>query len=76
MIVGAAIGLLVVRGFMLDTFEEIGWRLFWHAFFKGDISTDDVKTVWESSTFFKSAIGMAVGAVLGLLLTVKFSKSR
>ena len=38
-VVGALIGLLLVRSFMLDTFEEIGWRMFWDALFKGNIST-------------------------------------
>ena len=68
-IVGAVVGLLFVRGFMLDTFEEIGWRVFWEALFKGNFSARGLRMAIESSTFTKSAIGMVTGGVLGLLAT-------
>jgi len=68
-VVGALAGLLFVRGFMLDTIEEIGWRMFWDALFKGNFSTRGLRMAVESATFTKSAIGMAAGGVLGLLAT-------
>jgi len=68
-IVGAVVGLLFVRGFMLDTIEEIGWRVFWEALLKGNFSTRGLRMAIESSTFTKSAIGMGSGGVLGLLAT-------
>jgi hypothetical protein len=68
-VVGAVVGLLFVRGFMLDTIEEIGWRMFWDALFKGNFSTRGLRIAIESSTFIKSVIGMAAGGVLGLLAT-------
>lgn len=67
MLVGAVVGLLLVRAFMLDAIEEIGWRLFWDALLNGHVSTSAIGKVLGSSTFTKSAIGMGVGAVLGLL---------
>jgi hypothetical protein len=66
-VVGATVGLFFVRGFMLDTIEEIGWRMFWDALFKGNFSTRGLRIAIESSTFTKSVIGMAAGGVLGLL---------
>jgi len=66
-VVGGVVGLLFVRGFMLDTIEEIGWRMFWNALFKGNFSTKGLRIAIESSTFTKSVIGMAAGGVLGLL---------
>jgi hypothetical protein len=66
-VVGAVVGLLFVRAFMLDTIEEIGWRMFWDALFKGNFSTRGLRIAIESSTFTKSVIGMAAGGVLGLL---------
>jgi hypothetical protein len=75
-VVGALIGLLLVRSFMLDTFEEIGWRMFWDALFKGNISTKAIGRVVESATFAKSVIGMAVGGVIGLLAAILLSTTR
>jgi hypothetical protein len=62
---GAVVGLLVVRGFMFDTVEEIAWRLFWHEFFKGDVSALGMGEIVKSATFAKSVIGLVIGGVLG-----------
>lgn len=75
-VVGAVLGMLVVRGFMLDPIEEIGWRLFWEALFKGHISMDGMRKVLGSATFAKSGIGMAVGAIVGLFATTLFATAR
>lgn len=75
-VVGAVVGLLLVRVFMLDTIEEIGWRMFWDALFKGNISTKGIRMVFESATFTKSAIGMVVGGILGFLATSIFATAR
>ena len=74
-VVGAVVGLLVVRGFMLDPIEEMGWRMFWDAFFKGDIGSDGMGTVFKSATFAKSAMGIAVGCVLGFLAATKLAST-
>jgi len=75
-VVGALIGLLLVRSFMLDTFEEIGWRMFWDALFKGNISTKGIGRVLQSATFTKSVIGMAVGGIIGLLISTRLPTAK
>jgi len=75
-VVGVVVGLLLVRGFMLDPIEEIGWRMFWDAIFKGNISTAGIGKVFESATFTKSAIGMVVGGIVGLLASTKFATAK
>jgi hypothetical protein len=75
-VAGALIGLLLVRSFMLDTFEEIGWRMFWDTLFKGNFSTKGIGRVVESATFTKSVIGMAVGGIIGLLVATRFPTAR
>ncbi|MGH8580557.1 MAG: hypothetical protein ACREVK_10730 [Gammaproteobacteria bacterium] len=72
-IAGVALGLLVVRGFMLDPVEEIGWRMFWHELFQGNIGTDELGEVFKSATFVKSLVGTLVGGALGLVVAVKYS---
>lgn len=66
-IFGALVGLLVVRGFFLDAAEELGWRLFWEAVFRGHVNVTDLDKVSGSATFTKSMIGLGVGAVAGFL---------
>lgn len=76
MVVGAVLGLVLVRIFMLDTIEEIGWRLFWEALFKGNISTNGMERVFESATFAKSVAGMAAGGIIGYLVSTKLPAAR
>ncbi len=64
-LLGAAFGLLVVRGFFLDPTEEIGWRIFWDALFRGHIGMRGIREVVGSATFAKSMLGVGVGAVVG-----------
>jgi len=75
-VVGAVVGLLLVRGFMLDPIEEIGWRMFWNALFKGNFSTKGIRMVFESAAFTKSAVGMVAGRILGFLATTIFSTAK
>jgi hypothetical protein len=70
-IVGAVIGVLIVRSFFLDPIEEAGWRLFWEAFGGGHIGLSDLDQVSESTTFMKSALGAGVGAILEFVLGSK-----
>lgn len=65
--IGAAFGLLVVRGFFLDPAEEIGWRVFWDALFRGHIGIRGIREVVGSATFAKSMLGIGVGAVAGYM---------
>ena len=77
-LIGATIGLLIVRGFFLGPAEEIGWRLFWEALFKGYIGMQGFREVIGSATFAKSMLGVGVGAVAGYLASksIKVRKRR
>jgi hypothetical protein len=64
-LIGAVFGLLVVRGFFLDPAEEIGWRIFWDALFRGHIGMRGLREAAGSATFAKSMLGIGVGAAAG-----------
>jgi hypothetical protein len=74
-LVGAIIGLMVVRGFLLDTIEEMGWRMFWHGFFNGKLRSRDIQMVFQSATFMKSILGIIAGGVAGLIVATKYGSS-
>jgi hypothetical protein len=67
---GAVIGLMVVRAFMLDPIEEMGWSMFWEAFFNGRMSSQDMGMVLQSATFMKLLIGTFVGGFVGFIVVV------
>lgn len=77
-LIGALFGLLLVRGFFLDPAEEIGWRIFWDALFRGHIGMRGVRHAAESATFAKSMLGVGIGAVAGYLVSqnIKVGKRR
>lgn len=70
-LIGAVVGLLVVRGFFLDPAEEIGWRIFWDALFRGHVGMRGIREVMSSATFAKSMLGVTVGAVIGFIASKK-----
>ena len=73
---GAIIGLMIVRSFMFDQIEELGWRMFWDAFLHGRLGERDMGMVFQSATFMKSLVGLILGGVLGLSIARKqFSSS-
>jgi hypothetical protein len=67
-VIGAVVGLLVVRGFFLGPIEEIGWRIFWEALFGGHVGMRGIKEVIDSATFAKSMLGIGVGAAVGYMV--------
>ncbi len=77
-LIGALFGLLLVRGFLLDPAEEIGWRIFWDALFRGHIGMRGIRQAAESATFAKSMLGAGVGAVAGYFASqnIKVGKRR
>ncbi len=75
-VVGAVVGLLIVRGFFFDAAEEVAWRLFWEALFRGHVGVEDLDKVSGTATFTKSMIGLGVGAVAGFLVSTKMKKKR
>ena len=70
-LIGAVVGLLVVRGFFLDPVEEAGWRIFWDALFRGRIGMRGLREAMGSATFAKSMVGVGVGAVVGYIASKK-----
>ena len=70
-LIGAVVGLLVVRGFFLDPVEEAGWRIFWDALFRGHIGMRGIREAMGSATFAKSMVGVGVGAVAGYIASNK-----
>lgn len=60
-IVGGIFGVLVVRGFLLDSLQEIGWRLFWGGLSNGEMM--DIGMVFESATFAKCLVGFIIGGL-------------
>lgn len=71
-LIGAAFGLLIVRGFFLDPVEEIGWRIFWEALFRGHISMRGMQEAVGSATFAKSILGVGAGALVGYSASKNF----
>jgi predicted DNA repair protein MutK len=75
-VVGALAGLLVVRSFMLEPIEEMGWRMFWRTFSEGNIGRVNMEMVFHSSTFGKSVVGVIVGGVVGFFAGKAFRPSK
>lgn len=73
-LVGAAIGVLIVRGLMLDTTEEFLWRVFWHGLFEGRLRESDLEIVFRSSAFAKVLAGLALGGVAGCITATKWAR--
>jgi len=69
--IGAFLGLFTVRSFMLDIWEELGWHAFWEGFGRGTLTGEDiVGTILPSATFGKCLIGMVIGGVIAVLVTM------
>ena len=64
-LIGGILGVLVVRYFILEPIEVMGWNMFWSGISEG--AQPNFKQVLKSDTFIKCAIGFAVGGFLGSL---------
>ncbi|ROZ64572.1 hypothetical protein [Ramlibacter sp. WS9] len=62
-LLGFVLGVVVVRAFMLDNVEELGWRIFWSEVQGG--RAGELGNVASSATFLKCFVGGIVGAALG-----------
>ena len=70
-LLGAFLGLFIVRSFMLDILEELGWHAFWEEFGRGTLTGEYIfGTVLQSATFGKCFIGMVVGGVVAVIITM------
>ena len=65
-VIGAVIGLALVRAFWLDQIELIAWEIFWSEF--GNSRNIKLSKVLQSQTFLKCTAGIVVGTVAGLLV--------
>src|ERR1700683_675714 len=70
--VGGILGVLLVRVFFLDPFEELGWRMFWEAI--GDGRSMDFGMVVNSAVFAKCLTGLVLGAGAGFFLASAFNR--
>jgi hypothetical protein len=72
-IIGVIIGVAVVRLFLLNSFQILGWNLFWKNL--SHLNFDMFKLVFKSATFGKcllgSIIGGGVGVIAGYILNKK-----
>lgn len=66
MILGAFVGLVLVRAVVLDPVETIAWKMFWNALQQGAVA--DFGRLLESTTFWKSVGGVIVGGSCGLIV--------
>ena len=74
-LIGATLGLLIVKAFLLDGSEEIGWRIFWEGLFKGQLDSGDLEIVLKSTTFLKSVSGLIIGGVVGAFSSTLTAKN-
>lgn len=65
-LVGAVLGFLLIRAFLLDGIEEVAFSLFMRGLIDGS-GTFPVEAVLESSTFWKVTLGVLAGAAVGEL---------
>jgi len=63
LLIGGFLGVVIVRTFLLDPFEQVGWTLFWRALAQGQIM--DWGIVLQSSTFLKCLLGFVFGGAIG-----------
>ena len=63
--VGGVFGVIVVRAFLLNEVEKIGFSLVMNNL--SNLSGDDFSTVLNSSTFLKCCVGFLVGCAAGEL---------
>ncbi|PKP09093.1 MAG: hypothetical protein CVU09_12965 [Bacteroidetes bacterium HGW-Bacteroidetes-4] len=68
-LLGAIIGVAVVRMFFLNSIQIMGWKLFWNNL--ASLNFDMFENVFESATFGKSVLGFLIGGFLGILSSKK-----
>lgn len=63
-LVGALIGVAVVRMFFLNSIQIMGWKLFWNNL--ASLNFEMFKNAFESATFGKSVLGFLIGGFFGV----------
>ncbi|MDO4643512.1 MAG: hypothetical protein Q4A74_06700 [Cardiobacteriaceae bacterium] len=67
----AVLGVVIVRLFLLNEIEQVGWAIFWHEFFDGKVTGGDMRTVFSSNTFMKCCAGFIIGGIAGIFASNK-----
>jgi hypothetical protein len=62
---GAIIGFFIVKAFVFNGIEDLGWHLFWEAVFSGNLTFDGAIKIVTTSGFIKLAVGTVVGFKIG-----------
>ncbi|MBN2546895.1 MAG: hypothetical protein JXB50_13930 [Spirochaetes bacterium] len=62
-IVGAVVGVIIVRLFFLNSIQVIGWNLFWKNLFR--FNFDQFRLIFKSATFGKCLLGFLIGGGAG-----------
>jgi len=73
-VVGAIMGVLIVRLFFLDGIQIMGLSMGWNAFWHGEMDSYDLGFVFRSVTFYKCLAGLIAGGVAGGLIGAVVSK--
>lgn len=64
-IIGAIVGVAVVKFFFLNSIQIIGWNLFWKSL--SHLNFEMFKLIFKSETFKKCFIGALIGGGAGLI---------
>ena len=71
-IAGAVLGVVAVRMFFLNSFQIIGWNLFWKNLSR--LNFDLFRLVFKSATFGKCFLGAIIGAGAGGVVAFMMGK--
>jgi len=63
-VIGGAIGVVIIRAFILDEIEVLAFNMFWDSIKEKDLAFD-MKTILNSTTFLKCSLSFLVGGILG-----------
>ncbi len=75
-LIGAAIGVAIVRLFLLDFVEVIGWHMvFEHIKHGASLKSSDIEMILNSTTFMKLATGAIAGGFIGSFLEGRRNRS-
>ena len=72
-LLSGCVGVLLVRYFMLEPLELLGWKMFWGAIGQGNVMNLDM--VFNSSTFWKCVAGFVILGVAGFFVGGRFRRA-
>lgn len=71
-LIGGAVGVAIVRFYFLNTFEIIGWNLFWQNL--SHLNFDMFRLIFKSAAFGKCLAGFLVGGAIGFVAGMAIGK--